>query len=212
MKVALFDFDGTIIRGNSFHEIIKLQLRSGFRRSIALGGRLVARRLRLCTSKDIKNEVLSEYAGIRREELLDVGRGIYTTLVRSQVEAAAVAEMERLRASGFVIVVISGAFDFVLEPFCVEYGICHWAGAAVGFNGDLCAGRLSHGEMRGHEKVQFIERAPWNVDVEWGHSIAFSDEYSDRPMLDLCGRRVVVGEGKKQGVHLRISGAEAGAW
>jgi fatty acyl-CoA reductase len=212
VKVALFDFDGTILRDNSFHLLIRHQLGTGIEAWFRLAPMLAARVVRLGTSRRLKNQVLRSYSGWSRTRLESLGCDLYQSRLRGNLYPQAIAELERLKSLDYRVCVISGAFDFMLAPFCREFGIHTWVGASVAYEGQTCLGRLETGEMRGNDKVLAATAWPWFREVNWAESIAFSDEASDAPMMELCGKRVVVGQGRDRQVVHRIRQAELGSW
>ena len=59
MKLAIFDFDGTVIDGNSWHLLFRRMLRERPFRAPALLGALGLRRLRLLAARDLQERTLS---------------------------------------------------------------------------------------------------------------------------------------------------------
>ena len=193
MRLALFDFDGTLCRVNSWHVLLRWLLRERRPASLKLGLALAARQARLISSASLKNVALARFSDASRDELDALGRRIYENHLRPEVIPAALATLQRHRTDGFRVVVISGAFDFLLEPFCREHGLVDRVGTGLAWDGDRCRGRLGGPEMRAEEKVKFLQRNFADTPVDWSASVAYSDELTDLPMLRCVGNGFVVG-------------------
>ena len=155
-RLALFDFDGTLCRGNSYHLLLVDLLCSSPRSFLRIAPWFVVRQLRLIPGPALKNAVLAEFRGWPRARLADFGRAFYARRLRPRLMVKAIAEMDKRRTEGFVLVIVSGAFDFLLAPFCAEHCIGVCAGTKCDFSGDTCLGRLAGAEMRGEVKRQFL--------------------------------------------------------
>jgi len=131
MRLALFDFDGTLCRVNSWHVLLRWLLRERRPASLKLGLALVARQARLISSESLKNIAFDRFRDGSRDELDALGRQIYENHLRPEVIPVSLATLLQHRTDGFRVVVISGALDFLLEPFCKEHGLVdrvgHWA-------------------------------------------------------------------------------------
>ena len=191
-RLALFDFDGTLCRGNSYHLLLVDLLRGSPRSFLRIAPPFAVRQLRLIPGPVLKNAVLAEFRGWSRAKLADFGRTFYARRLRPRLMTKAIAEMEKLRTEGFVLVIVSGAFEFLLAPFCAEYRISLCAGTQLAFAGDTCLGRLAEEEMRGEGKRRFLQTQFAAQAVDWQASYAFSDELSDLPLFEMVGHRFLV--------------------
>ena len=193
-RLAIFDFDGTLCRVNSWQVMLRWQVTRSSFKAVKLAGAVALRQLRLISSETLKDVALADFRGWSRTELERFGKDRYEQSLRPQLVPAALAELDRCRAAGRQVVVVSGAFDFLLAPFCAAHGISDWEATRVAFAGERCLGRLAGVEMRGEAKVEYLRRVWADVDVDWAGSVAYSDELSDLPMLTLAGTGFVVGD------------------
>jgi HAD superfamily hydrolase (TIGR01490 family) len=150
------------------------------------------RTLQIASSENFKNVVLSELRGWPREAVARLGRQLYERELRPFLRPAGIQELNKLRASGFTPVVVSGAFDFFIHPFCAEHGIDSYFCTHVAFAEETCLGRLEGPEMRGEIKCQALRGHFAAGQVDWEGSCAFSDEISDLPLFDLVGHAYLV--------------------
>lgn len=207
MKLALFDFDGTLCRENSWKVFLRDRLSRPGGHWPWLAMATLARMVRLAESEGLKNAALRGYRGSDASVLGEVGEDLYRLHLAPRMYRQAIETLENCRREGFRVLVISGAFDFMLAPFCREHGVDEWRGTSVGYIGGRCTGQLECGEMRGDEKVRWLEEHLGGADVDWEASVAFSDEVVDLPMLRLVGKGFLVGKGR--GLVDKVDGKEA---
>ncbi len=211
MRLALFDFDGTLCRENSWHIFLRQELKCITAHSLFLGIAIVSRRLGLIRSETLKNIALTPFRGWTREQLNRHGSALYLQHLSPALNPVALEELEKCRRNGFHPVVVSGAFDFILQQFCLSHDFKDWESTRVAFDGPNCCGRLEGAEMRGNEKVKWLEKRFKYQYVDWNSSIAFSDEISDLPMLRMVGSGFLVGKTKVEKVTLP-KGIKKGTW
>lgn len=192
MRVAVFDFDGTLCRINSYHVLLRWTLAQKDYFSVRLGTALAARFAGLKSSQALKCLALSRLRSWTRAEVDSLGRQLYVLHLKPKLIEAGLTELRRRRNDGFRVVLVSGAFDFLLRPFCAEHGLDVFAASEVAFNGDQCLGRLAGEEMLGTKKVNFLMQYFAGNKVDWDESWAYSDELADLPMLRLVGNPVMI--------------------
>lgn len=186
MKLAAFDFDGTVLRGNSWHLFFGEQLRRPARAPWLLTA-LAIRRVRFTSAEWLQDQALAAWRGRSRAEVEEQARAFYATQLRPRLREAALVEIARHREQGNEVVVVSAAWDVLLAPFAAEFGVKHWVGTPVAFDGDRCAGRLAAPLLRGEAKAAWLRQAFAGQTVDWAGSHAYGDEASDLPMLRLVG-------------------------
>ncbi len=193
MKVALFDFDGTLLRGNSWQLFFWWQVRRQPARApwvlLALAFRLV----RLVSARWLKEQVLGGLRGRSRAEVEAIGREFHGSVLVPRLRPGGIRALERCRAEGCEIALVSGAFEFLVEPFVLAQGIRFSRAVSLEFVAGVCTGRISGPELRGEAKVTVARQLWAGQDVDWAASWAYGDEAFDLPLLALVGRPVFVG-------------------
>ena len=187
IRLAVFDFDGTLCALNSYRALLGERLRSGLRSCMRIAPAVVLRQTGLLSSSALKNRLLDEFRGWSRARLNQLGESLYDSRLRPCLIPPAIAELRIRREKGFQLVVVSGAFDFLLAPFCAEHGITLYGCSQVGFDGDTCTGRIQGSEMLGETKRRFLARQFSRTPVDWDQSYAYSDELTDLPLLAMVG-------------------------
>lgn len=194
-RLALFDFDGTLCAGNSLHLFMRAQALRPASAARVLWW-VAARKLLRVATRRYKEGVLGTLRGLAAGELAALGAQTYGRRIRPLVRREGLAELERCRREGMRIVLVTGAFDFLIEPFRAEHAIgdCLCCRVEVGPLG--CTGRIVGPEMLGEEKALAVSQRFAASDVDWAGSVAYSDDWRDLPFLMLAGRGFLVGEAK----------------
>jgi HAD superfamily hydrolase (TIGR01490 family) len=188
---ALFDFDGTILEGNSFHVFITHMARRFPLSAPQLATALVRRKARRISAEQLKNVVLAPLTGWREEEIAEFGRAFYANRLQRRVRATAAARLRWHLDAGHEVHVLSGAFDFILEPFCREHSLPSFRGSALEHCSGRFTGRLSR-EFLGEEKAEHVRILADQGQIDLSASYAYSDEFTDLPMLSMVGKPVLV--------------------
>jgi HAD superfamily hydrolase (TIGR01490 family) len=192
MRLALFDLDGTVLRGNSWHIFYWWALRRWPARAPGLLGLLLLRRLRIVEARTLQQAALRALAGTDATAIAALGRRLFDERLRELIRPAAKREIARRLAEGHEVVIATAAFDFLAAPIAEELGVKQVIATRLAFAGGVCAGRSVFPEPRGAAKADAV-RAHFNgSDIDWLRSCAFTDEREDFPLLALVGERVFV--------------------
>ncbi|HTQ31057.1 MAG TPA: HAD-IB family hydrolase [Opitutaceae bacterium] len=190
MKVAIFDFDGTLLRGNSYHLFFQWQLQHRPGRAPALLGWALLRRARLVPARFLKNRALQMLRGRPAAEVSELGRRLYAGLLAPRLRPAGLQELVQRRAEGCEILLLTGAFDFLAAPLAEAQGISLWRATRVRFQNGACAGIIDGAEMAGAAKLRALEDLLAGRTVDWPRSWAYGDEESDGVVLSRVGQPV----------------------
>jgi HAD superfamily hydrolase (TIGR01490 family) len=192
-RLAIFDFDGTILRGNSWHEFFRFELRRTPMRAPSLLGAYALRRLRIWPGERLRDFVLRGLRGLSAAEVAAIGERLHATRLAPQVRAAALAEIERRRSAGFVIAIATGTFDFAVAPLARIVRADLVVATTVAFADGHCLGCAAGEETLRSIKADAIRTvASTRGDIDWAASCAYSDSAMDIPLLALVGEPVFV--------------------
>ena len=180
-KLALFDFDGTLVNYDTVNPFIRYVLRKHPELNVEPDRSLPHKQYRL-----------KLLAGLSRDELFELGRGFYEKEIKPHLIAESVGELIRLRDAGYHVCVCSGSYDPYLRHFCAEYGvdtlICTW----VGYEDGVCTGLFGKLDCLGENKLELLREEFGTCDFTGFDSRAFSDAQSDIPLLDTCAQAFVM--------------------
>ena len=185
-ELALFDFDGTLTRRDTYTRLLRYVAGSPrFYVSVAIllpafAGYLVGR----LSNTDLKIRMLTRILGGwsvgRYHELADqFAREHVPPLLRED----AVQRLRWHRARGDRVIVVSASMREWLEPFCREHGVELLCTEVEVVEGRL-TGRLVGSNCSGVEKVRRIQR---HVDLTQFVAVhAYGDSRGDREMLAMA--------------------------
>ncbi|MDP9081178.1 MAG: haloacid dehalogenase-like hydrolase [Bacteroidota bacterium] len=112
MKIAFFDFDGTITTKDTLLEVIKYQKgKAGFYTGFLLNAPfMVALKLKLISNQAAKERMLTYFfKGTDLKSFQQSCDSFIDNALSSMIRPAALEEIERLKAEGFEIVVVSAS-------------------------------------------------------------------------------------------------------
>ncbi len=190
MQLAVFDFDGTSISGNSPVLLVRYLVdRNMLRKSVLLRILLwaVAYKFRLPQSETwVRGLVFSAFEGKPRQEVDEFLHAFYDEEIAPRFRKKADAAMRAHTEQGHVVIVISATFEPIVlramehHPFDIQIS------TRMKVDDEGCYTRLVEGlPVEGEEKRFAVERYADAVygKGKWRLSFAYGDHHSDRPLL-----------------------------
>jgi phosphatidylglycerophosphatase C len=160
--------------------------------SLKLMSATVLRKAGLVGRPTLMNIALGSLKGKTRAEVELLGKTIFETKLLPNLNKIGIAEMQKKRDEGYGLVILSGAFDFILKPFCDFYQIDHWQSTRLAYTNDICSGRLAGIEFLGEEKRKYLQNYFSQSIINWAGSCAYSDELVDLPLFSLVGTKFLI--------------------
>jgi len=209
MSLAVFDIDGTLVAGPSTEKRFFLWL---LRRGALGPRRLLAflwfnLRWLPCYGRHVAKKNKAYLSGLDSERFASEARAFVAAEVESALYAPAVARLQRHRAAGDAIVLLSGTLQPIAEAIAARLG----ADEAIG---SLCAerdGRLRAAPPLRHPfgagKTTLLDGICRDRGVSPGAVAAYGDSRWDLALLERVGMPVAVRPDRE----LRAS-AEARGW
>ena len=192
VRIAVFDFDGTCIDGNSPVLLVRHLALHGMLSPSVVGRILLwgaAYKLHLPQNESwVRGLVFSAFEGKPKSEVDDFLARFYDEKIDAIVRPRALAEIDRRRAQGMVIVSVSATFSPIVKR-AIERRHLFDHGIATDMKVDE-AGRYTREvactPTEGAEKPLALAR--W-ADATYGEgnwvlAAAYGDHYSDRPLLE----------------------------
>lgn len=214
-KLALFDFDDTLCRGDSIVPYLVYCIRHGLAPAGQLWKAIRAyfiQRNHPELAAGSKSTTLSFIRGRTPEEMDEVARGFFREVLAPRFFAQGQAELVRLHQEGYRIVIISASADVymrVLPEFMPVDAVISTTCALDTegrYTGEVCA------NCKGDEKP--VRLASWlaaqGMTMDAAASRAYGDSPSDTPMLRLVGHPTRVGN--KAGLAALLPGADQAMW
>lgn len=198
MAASYFDVDGTLVRTNLVHPTVYYMLNqpTPLRTVRKLGRTLLqAPRLLLAEAQDRRlfNELLfTAYEGVSEDRLLVLADEVVEDVLKPALFKGARELVRRCHDAGQEVVLVSGALDIHMRPFAKEIGADDVIANRLEIKDGYATGKLMRPVVAGPEKAVLIRdhaRARGH-DLEDCH--AYSDSYSDVPMLSVVGHPAAV--------------------
>jgi HAD superfamily hydrolase (TIGR01490 family) len=212
---AFFDMDRTLLRVNSGTLWIRW-LRS--RREISFYGMMrglswIAQyKLAVLDMESVIERVIGEMAGQSEDELVHKTRTFFEALVQMQVAPKALEAVERHRAEGHVVAILSSSTPYVVEPLARQLGIEHSICTRLRVSDGRFEGTHVRPACYGPGKVHWAEVFAEAQGVDLGESYFYTDSYSDLPMLERVGQARVINPDTRLRRHARRVGWHVDEW
>lgn len=128
-----------------------------------------------------------EYRGLKREWLAELAESLFEEVILPTIHRGARALVERDRAEGRHLVLVSGELDFALAPVVRYFGFDDAITNSLVFNDGVATGEVAAPLIAEREKVEAMKRLSLERGVELADAKAYSDSLSDVPMLEAVG-------------------------
>ena len=198
LPASYFDVDGTLISSNVLHpaayylshQQTPLQVALRFGKTLANAPRMAMAEL---ADRRTFNELLfSSYGGMSSDRLALLADAAFNTAMTPDLYPKAKDLIKTSRAAGHEIVLISGTLDFMLDRLADYFGgasiICNRLEIKDGY----ATGKLLKPVVAGPEKARLIREHARINNHDLNDCFAFSDSYSDVPMLSVVGHPAAV--------------------
>ena len=200
MRVALFDFDGTLYPGQTFDVMLRFlkehpkynvhyrKFMSRFRLTyIGYKLKLVSKeKMRAAAMQQyiytFKDSTRSEILSFFKELSKEIAKDLYTPLID---------KVKRFKAEGIYTMVISGAYTELLEAVFGDK-VDHVIGTEITYKDDYIDTSVPLTHMQSSHKVTEIYGHLEGTHIDWESSYAFSDSITDLDMLNLVGNAYVI--------------------
>ena len=195
MTLAVFDFDGTMIRGDSIVSYLWFARKKGLLslpRLVRAGLFGALSQAGIVSRQRAKSAALSFRKTLSEAQKTALDQAFAKTLLR-QIRPEALSAMKDHRARGDLVVLLSASTDhymrYVAQDLPVDRLICSTTDES---------GRVLR-NVRGEEKVaalrELLSELPEEADLSL--STGYGDSASDLPLLRLLGRSYLVNPGRK---------------
>lgn len=203
MPASYFDVDGTLINANLIHSTLfymsnqSTPVHSGLRI-----GRMLARSPILAWAelrdRRMFNELLFEaFRGMSEDRLLILADEAYEFAMKSRLYPGARDLIKRSLDLGHEVVLVSGALTFLVERLAKELGAQTVIANRLEMKDLKATGKLLRPVVAGPEKARIICDHAREKGYELENCFAYSDSYSDVPMLSVVGRPAAVNPDSK---------------
>jgi HAD superfamily hydrolase (TIGR01490 family) len=198
LAACYFDVDGTLVRTNLIQPTLDYLLNQGTPVQTALQvGKALLRAPRMASAelldRRLFNELLySAYAGMSEDRLVVLADEVWGNVLRPSLFPAAQSLVEKSRAAGHDLVFVSGALDLIVSRLADHFGGGDVIANRLEMKDGIATGKLLKPVVAGPEKARIVRDHARIHGHDLDECFAFSDSYSDVPMLSVVGHPAAV--------------------
>jgi len=195
---ALFDFDGTLSRGDSILPFLwyafrhhKATVKDLWRAASAY----LDYGIRILNDTQAKEQAMAFLKGKTREEMDALSEQFYQDKLMKRIFPQGVWEIQKCREEGLEVLIITASPQVYLKSLEKRLGVQGVIGTQCAVDEEGCyTGTLASPNCRGDEKLLRINRylAEKGHELDGERSCAYGNALGDLPMLKLVGHPVVV--------------------
>jgi phosphatidylglycerophosphatase C len=179
-KVALFDFDNTVAKGNSITRLLKYDLAKHpwhFLYFLKVAFYYCLYLLHLSSFEKAKSAILFPLNYMSDEELSD----FYNQVIVPTYYQNVVAEMYKKKEEGYLVILCTASVEAYMQYNQLPIDCL----LATQTQPDSC--QVIGKNCKDHEKINRIQcyLKSLNMEIDYDHSYGYSDSDSDIPMLSL---------------------------
>jgi HAD superfamily hydrolase (TIGR01490 family) len=197
VPASYFDVDGTLVKTNLIHPTLFYMVNQATPlRSLGrlARGLVNAPAMALAELKDRRtfNEMLYNlYEGTSEDRLLLLAEEAFEKVLKKALYPRAKDLVQRCRDEGHDVVLVSGAL-VLMEHLASYLGATHVIANRLEIHERYCTGKLLRPVIAGPEKAKVIRDHARAQGHDLDECFAYSDSYSDIPMLSVVGQPIAV--------------------
>lgn len=201
MKLAIFDFDGTLLTKDTLPSLGKEWIRQKRSRTryflvyLSILPVLVCYKMHLINRETMKNLAFDKfnyiYNGMTKAEINSFFQNAYPNL-KKLFNNVVLEEIESAHKQGFHCVLLSGSYANLLTVVAEDLGIDTVIGAELAFRHDTFDQRGDTPFINGKKKVALLQKTFAGINVDWEGSKCFADSVADIELMQLVGEPVAV--------------------
>jgi len=198
VAASYFDVDGTLVSTNLVHPTLYYLVNQSMPLQTAkrLGRALIrapAMALAELADRRTFNELLySAYEGMSEDRVLLLAEDVFDRVIRPAIYSEARDLVRRSREDGRTVVFISGALDVIVKHLSDHLGADEIIANRLEMKDYVATGKLLKPVVAGPEKARLIREHAREHGHDLDECYAFSDSYSDLPMLSVVGHPAAV--------------------
>lgn len=203
MAGAYFDVDGTLVSTNLVQPTLYYLVNQATPvQTLQRLGRAVLGAPRMAFAELVDrrtfNELLySSYAGMSEDRLMMLADDVFESVIRPAIYPSAKALVKRSLDAGHDVIFVSGTLDFILERVAKHFGATEFIANRLEMKDGTATGKMLKPVVAGPEKARLIREHARGKGYDLDECFAFSDSYSDLPMLSVVGHPAAVNPDKR---------------
>lgn len=201
MRVAIFDFDGTIYAEETFTLLMKHlkehpTYHSSYKRFYrAIVPPYIANKLKLYPDNKMKKRSMQLYLeafnGLTKQDM-DIYFSEIKATMQQDFNAKVLERLKRHQEENIHILLVSGAYTQFLESVTDGLVFNQIIGTDIFYKDDKVYTKNAINHVNGQQKTLKVHEALDGHQIDWENSYAYGDSFSDMPVLELVGNPVAV--------------------
>lgn len=193
-SAAFYDVDGTLIKINIVHAFAFYAARqASWGKSVRTTVSTVMSVPLFVAADKVSRKWFNElfyhyYEGFSRDRLELLAEELFDEVIKPNIFPRTRDLIEESRRAGCRQVIISGALDFTMRPLARYLEVDDYIANSLEFKGGVATGKLKKPFVGGATKPVLMRAYAKEHDIDLAESWAYSDSYSDFPMLAVVGR------------------------
>ncbi|MCZ8537343.1 HAD family phosphatase [Paenisporosarcina quisquiliarum] len=201
MRVAIFDFDGTLYPQETFtlmmnymkeHPVHSRKYKSFYR---ALMKPYLAYKMKIYPENKMKAKsmqlYLDTFKGMHQSEIEEYFEDMSRDM-NKDLNSKVVERLQKHLIDGDHVLLVSGAFTPMLNEVTRDYAIHNVIGTEIPVRNGIIDTDNGIYHIQGERKNEMIDKALEGLDIDWENSSAYGDSISDITVLEMVGNPVVV--------------------
>jgi HAD superfamily hydrolase (TIGR01490 family) len=195
---AFYDVDGTLIKTNIVHAFawyarhqptLTGSLIKSAKTALSLPMFMIADKL----SRKMFNQLFyGYYAGEPEDRLIVLAEELFADVIKPSIYPRTKDLIEQSRRAGCRQVLVSGGLDFTVRPLARYLGVDDFIANTLEFENGYATGHLGKPFVAGATKAVIMRDYAARNQIDLTRSYAYSDSYSDYPMLAVVGHPTAV--------------------
>lgn len=198
---AIFDFDGTLITGDSFVFFLFYTyfLSLGNLKYIPyLLATFVKRRANKISHAQLKERCLVALNSKQRQYIEHLGLKCFEKFLTSRINNEAERRLLQHIRENHEIIIATGTLDFLVSPIAIKFGIHNIICTQLKYDSEgKFAGKLNNNPPLGKEKQEAVEKTLAQMDIRLDDCYFYTDHESDFCLLTRVGKPIVVSPTKE---------------
>jgi len=193
MRLAIFDLDGTLIHASSerlFARYLSEHGRLGWRQAAAFT--TFALRHAVALRGAVFKKDKAYLAGLPEAPLRDLARLFVNDRLFATLYPPALARLERHRADGDLLLLLTGTPDFIAQPLCERLGLANVIATECVARNGVFTGAIPLQHPFGVDKLTLARAFADAHDARLDHAVAYANAREDRFLLAEVGEAVAV--------------------
>ncbi len=201
MKLAIFDFDGTLYKDETFNlfmEHLKQHPKYGARHRkfyLSILAPYLSYKAKLYPEGKMKENLMKKYlnalSGLSEEEINTFFNEIAVEMMDG-FNSEITRRLKDHANSGFYTMIVSGAFTPILEATVKDLPVDLIIGTDVPIKHDTFQRNSEIYHIQDVRKKVVVHDAIKGKEIDWKNSYAYGDSYSDLSVMNLVGNPIAV--------------------